>query len=81
MTITAILGKAGRLVIPSDIRQQMGISEGSKLVLRLDSDGLHILTPRQALTQLQAAVRALVPPGVSLVDELIEDRRREAARE
>jgi hypothetical protein len=35
----------------------------------------------RALTQLQAAVRALVPPGVSLVDELIEDRRREAARD
>lgn len=78
MTITANLGKAGRLVIPAAIRNEMQISEGSRLVLRLDADGLHILSPRLALEQIQAAVRKFVPPGVSLVDELIADRRREA---
>lgn len=68
-------------MIPASIRAEMGISEGSRLVLRLDRDGLHILTPAQALTQVQEAVRKLVPPGVSLVDELLAERRREAERE
>jgi hypothetical protein len=34
-----------------------------------------------AIRRLQALVRAAVPEGVSLVDELIAERREEARRE
>ena len=35
----------------------------------------------KAVAELQRILAEHVPPGVSLADELIEDRRREAARE
>ena len=34
-----------------------------------------------AITEIQRLVRSLVPEGVSVVDELIADRRTEAAKE
>jgi AbrB family looped-hinge helix DNA binding protein len=33
MTITTILGKAGRLVVPKPIRESLGLREGSRLRL------------------------------------------------
>lgn len=36
---------------------------------------------RAAMRALQARVRAMIPPGVSLVDELIAERRAEQAAE
>jgi hypothetical protein len=33
------------------------------------------------MRRAQELVRSFIPPGVSLVDELIADRRAEAARE
>jgi predicted oxidoreductase len=38
-------------------------------------------TQRERIRQLQAFVRTHVPAGVSMVDELMQDRRAEAARE
>ncbi len=35
----------------------------------------------ETVRRIQAEVRKFVPPGVSLVDELIADRRREAEQE
>jgi len=37
--------------------------------------------PRQRLARVQAFVRSQVPPSLSLVDELIAERREEARRE
>jgi hypothetical protein len=36
---------------------------------------------RAAIRRMQQEIRKVVPEGVSLVDELIADRRAEAARE
>lgn len=33
MTVTAVLGKAGRLVVPKPIRDSLGLREGSRLRL------------------------------------------------
>ncbi len=65
----------GRVVIPAEIRQSMGLKEGDMLLWEL-RDGVAILTTRLAqLRQAQALVRQHVPEGVSLVDELIAERR------
>ena len=40
-----------------------------------------LISPRLAIKRAQALVRAYVPEGVSLVDDLIAERRREAALE
>ncbi len=69
----------GRVVIPSEIRQFMSIKEGDTVLWQM-VDGVATLTTRMAqLKQAQAIVRKHVPAGVSLVDEVIADRRAENA--
>ena len=69
----------GRVVIPVEIRQLMAIKEGDTVLWEL-KDGVATLTTRLAqLKQAQAIVRKHVPAGVSLVDEVISERRAENA--
>jgi antitoxin PrlF len=75
------VGEGGRVVIPAVMRAALGVQVGDTVLLRFDDGELRILTPRQALRRAQELVRQYVPEGVSLVDELIAERRLEAARE
>lgn len=72
---------SGRLVIPKDMRDALGIPEGGELRLRVEDGELHGLGRMAALRQVRGMLRGLVPPGVSVVDEFIAERRAEAARE
>ena len=75
------VGPKGRVVVPAPIRKQLGLEEGTELMARVEGDGI-VLEPRSAaIRRLQAHVREVVPEGVSLVDELIAERREEARRE
>lgn len=69
----------GRVVIPAAFRKALGIQAGDQVVLRMEDDELRITTPKRRLERAQRLVRKYVKPGVSLVDELIAERR-EAAR-
>jgi len=75
------MGPDGRVVIPAAFREALGLSEGDTLIASIDDGELNLLTRRAAVRRAQAIVRQFVPEGVSLVDELIEDRRREVERE
>lgn len=77
----ARMGSGGRLVIPAEIRQELGLKEGEPVVMRVENGELRIWTAREGIRRAQKIVRRYVPPGVSLVDELIAERRAEAARE
>jgi hypothetical protein len=50
-------------------------------VLDVVDGALRVRTMEQVIKEVQASVRQYVPEGVSLVDELIADRRAEAAAE
>ena len=56
-------------------------ASSDKVLVRLEGNELRIYTYAEAMRRAQELVRSFVPPGVSLVDELIADRRAEAARE
>ncbi|HET6467682.1 MAG TPA: AbrB/MazE/SpoVT family DNA-binding domain-containing protein [Geminicoccaceae bacterium] len=73
--------RQGRMVIPAPIRAELGIENGGVLTLETDEDGVHLRSHHQAIRKIQELVRRYVPDGVSLVDELIAERRAEAARE
>lgn len=71
----------GRIVIPAEFRHALDIKEGDSLSVQLDDGELRVFTLRQGIRRAQALVARYVPPGVSLVDELIADRRAEAQAE
>lgn len=70
---------AGRVVLPSELRKAFGIEDGAEVVFSRTEHGIEIRTLDEAIRQAQALCAKYIPPGVSLVDELREDRRRDAA--
>ena len=71
----------GRIVIPAPFRKALGINAGDLVILSIEEDELRITTLKHRIERAQRHVRKYVKPGVSLVDELIADRRAEAKRE
>ncbi len=72
---------AGRIVIPAEIRNTLGIAPWDELILSEKPDGLHVQTFRQLIAAAQAFFAPYAIPGQSVVDELIRERREEAAKE
>jgi AbrB family looped-hinge helix DNA binding protein len=79
--VRVTVNENGRLVIPVAFRSALGINPGDEVVLRIEDDELRITTLRQRIAQAQRLVRKYVKPGVSLVDELLSERRAEARKE
>lgn len=77
----ARINENGRIVIPASFRRALGIQSGDTVVLRLEREELRITTLRQRLAKAQQLVRKHVGPKISLVDELIAERREAARRE
>lgn len=75
------IGSGGRVVVPAEMRSAMGVSEGDILLAWVADGELRLLSQEAAIRKAQSIVRRHVPEGVSLVDELISDRRDEAKRE
>jgi AbrB family looped-hinge helix DNA binding protein len=71
----------GRVVIPAPYRKALGIKAGDEVILRMEDDELRITTMQRRIERAQRRVRQYVKPGVSLVDELIAERREAAKRE
>ena len=74
------IGPQGRLVVPVHLRRALGIAPGDTLVVRAEEGRLVLEKRGQALQRVKNRF-ASVPPEVSLVDELIAERRAEARRE
>lgn len=80
---TAVMSQGGRVVIPKPFREKLGVKEGDE-VIWLDKDGHITLTSRHL--QMQQSRRFFDQlmsdyQGGSLADELIAERRAEAARD
>jgi len=71
----------GRLLIPAALREKMGLESGGHAAKYLDEDGLRVVTTHLTMRRTRRERAAAVPRRVSLADELIADRRAEAARE
>ena len=75
------IAPGGRVVIPADFRKALGLAVGDDVVIELADGELRLRSLREAVRRAQEIVRKHVPEGVSLADELIAERRAEAARE
>jgi AbrB family looped-hinge helix DNA binding protein len=67
----------GRIVIPADIRREMGIQLGDQVILSYHDGELHITTRKQRLQQAKAIVKAGTDKA-SLAEQLVKERRAEA---
>jgi AbrB family looped-hinge helix DNA binding protein len=75
-TYYVVVGDRGRVVLPAEVRERAGLSEGTRLVLIETPNGLILLTREQ----LKARVRAELA-GLDLVKELLAERRAQADAE
>jgi AbrB family looped-hinge helix DNA binding protein len=72
---------SGRIVIPAESRLRKQVKEGDVLVVEEDDNSVRIKTLDDAIREAQEYFRKVIPSDVDLVDELIAERRAEAARE
>ena len=78
-----VVNRDGRILIPAQVRRALGLSAGSTLLLSVE-DGRVVMESRE---QLMARIRREVaaswtgPADTSAADELLADRRAEAAVE
>ncbi len=73
------LGEGGRLVIPARYRKTLGLKPGDEVLLVLIDGEVRVLTPQRAVQRAQALVRRYIPKGRRLAEELLRERREEAA--
>ena len=82
MSYHAKLIKGGKIVIPAELRRELGFKEGDRLIIEREGNCAVIKTYDQVVREVQAEVKRLTGPYKgSIVDELIAERRAEAARE
>ena len=74
------VGPQGRVVIPARIRRCLSLHSGQTLVARVEDGRLILELPEAIIARLKSRLQA-VPSDVSLVDELIAERRQESRRE
>lgn len=70
------VGPKGRVVIPAAIRKRLGLEQGTRLAVLVDGEAV-VLVPRPAVEQRLHSIFKGVP--ASMADELIGERRAEAA--
>lgn len=75
------IDEEGRIEIPRLARDRLGLKPGDALIASVEDGEIHLLTISKAVRKAQEIVRRYVPKDVSLVDELLEERRREADAE
>lgn len=75
------MAENGRVVIPAELREELGLRGGTIFVLEVEDGAIKLVPFERVLDHIRAEVRRYVPEGVSLSDELIAERRREAELE
>jgi AbrB family looped-hinge helix DNA binding protein len=69
------VGPKGQIVIPAELRKELGIMPGDRLLLDLEDNTLKITSRKSVIAKLQGKYADL---GVSLSEELMAERRAEA---
>lgn len=78
------LGKNGRVIIPTTFRQNLHLEAGDDIILHMEDNLIYLTTAEQALHRIQKKVKDYISTtgkNISLVDELISERRKEAENE
>lgn len=72
---------SGRILLPAELRSRNQIEIGDPMVVVEHDHGFEIKTLEQSVREAQEFFLSVIPADVSLVDELIAERKEEALRE
>lgn len=75
------MSKEGRVLIPAELRNALGLQAEEPLRVYVVDGELRIVSRREGIRKAQAIVAKYKQPGVSVVDEFIAERRAEAERD
>lgn len=78
---TVPVSENGRMNLPADMRRSLGLSGAGYLLLTLENDEVIITTTRQAIQRVRELAAPYKPDGSLASEQLIRERRDEAARE
>jgi AbrB family looped-hinge helix DNA binding protein len=81
LAVSVTVAERGRLVLPAEVRERLHIRDGDRLALVVDPDGTIRLQTGDVLARSLLGAYKHLSPGRRAVDELIKERRREAAME
>ena len=71
----------GRIQLPADVRRALSLSDGDTVLIEVVDGEVHLRPVNAAIKRIRQRMQPYIVEGVSIVDELIADRRREAADE
>jgi bifunctional DNA-binding transcriptional regulator/antitoxin component of YhaV-PrlF toxin-antitoxin module len=81
-SLTLHVDNQGRVMLPAWWRKLAGVGPSSELLVAVDESGaLFLETREQGIARAQSLVRKHISKDRRLSDELIRERRKEAARE
>ena len=80
-TYHVTVGRNGRVVLPAEVRKALHLEPGERVTVTVADDEVRIRSLDATIRRIQDRCRKFIKPGVSIVDELIAERRAEAARD
>jgi AbrB family looped-hinge helix DNA binding protein len=80
-SVTVKVSASGRMNLPSEVRKALGLKGPGHVIIAMDDGGLTVRTMAQALEQVRALARPYAPKDRLASEELIAERREEAARD
>ena len=78
--VRTVIGEVGSVVLPDNLLEHTGLKPGDEVIIAIEDGHLIIQTDKQLSDQIKFMF-SHIPSGVSLADELIEDRHAEFQRE
>jgi transcriptional regulator with XRE-family HTH domain len=74
-------GDRGGAPVPLEVLEDLGVEPGEAIAFRKSERGWEVTSVKNDMRGVQERTSKFARPGVSVVDELIAERRAEAARE
>lgn len=71
----------GTTRLPPEVLKALGAPTGGVIIADLEGDRFTLISTMEAVRQLQEWMRPYIRPGISAVDELLAERRREVEME
>ncbi|NEZ65129.1 AbrB/MazE/SpoVT family DNA-binding domain-containing protein [Leptolyngbyaceae cyanobacterium CCMR0082] len=81
MNYTVHMYDNGRIIIPAPIRRKWNLEPGQDLIIEEEDGIATIMTRKKSIKALKKEIQESIPEDISLVDQLIQERRLAAEQE